>query len=97
TMEKQLDDIRAYVQRLATVLEPEKMLLLDRDQVTLRVADQEVSKDIFIPKRMILAERIRESMFIYLQDLNRRNPKELILPLEIPGEDWEEKLTHCCQ
>ncbi|CAG8779372.1 21836_t:CDS:1, partial [Racocetra persica] len=50
-----------YVQRLAAVLEPEEMLLLDRDQVTLRVADQEVSEDIFIPERMTLDERIRES------------------------------------
>ncbi|CAG8839836.1 15867_t:CDS:1, partial [Racocetra persica] len=61
TMEKRLDDIRAYVQRLAAVLEPEEMLLLDRDQVMLCVADQEVSEDIFIPERMTLAERIRES------------------------------------
>ncbi|RIB02981.1 hypothetical protein C2G38_2049640 [Gigaspora rosea] len=96
-MEKRLDDIRTYVQRLAAVLEPEETLLLDQNQVTLRAADQEVSEDIFIPERKTLAERIRESMFIYLQDLNRGNPKELILPLEIPGEDWKEKLTHYCQ
>ncbi|CAG8833782.1 7304_t:CDS:1, partial [Racocetra persica] len=80
-----------------TVLEPEEILLLDWDQVMLRVADQEVFEDIFIPERITLAERIRESIFIYLQDLNCGNPKELILPLKILGEDWEEKLTHCCQ
>ncbi|CAG8766697.1 9102_t:CDS:1, partial [Racocetra fulgida] len=50
-MENRLNDIRTYVQRLAAVLDPGELILLDCDQVTLQVADQEVSENIVIPER----------------------------------------------
>ncbi|RIB03820.1 hypothetical protein C2G38_2224002 [Gigaspora rosea] len=36
-------------------------------------------------------------MIIYIQDLNRGDPQEPILPFEVPGEDWDKRLAHCCQ
>ncbi|RIB26664.1 hypothetical protein C2G38_2162795 [Gigaspora rosea] len=36
-------------------------------------------------------------MIVYIQDLNRGDPQEPILPFEVPGENWDEKLAYCCQ
>ncbi|CAG8556122.1 37540_t:CDS:2 [Gigaspora margarita] len=57
----------------------------------------EVSEYVIIPEKKTLSRRIRESIFIYLQNLNCGNPKDPFIPFEIPGEDWDKKLDNSCQ
>ncbi|CAG8548259.1 810_t:CDS:1, partial [Gigaspora margarita] len=44
-----------------------------------------------------IAEKIRKNMAIYLQDLDQKEPKDFILPPEIPGGNWNKKLAYLCQ
>ncbi|RIB29714.1 hypothetical protein C2G38_2027510 [Gigaspora rosea] len=59
--------------------------------------NQEVSNHVVIPVRRTLAKRIHKTMIIYIQDLNRGDPQEPILPFKVPGEDWDERLAYCYQ
>ncbi|CAG8445839.1 7863_t:CDS:2 [Scutellospora calospora] len=96
-MEQRLETIRSHVQKLVAVLNSDELVILNRNHVTLQTSDQEVSEYLQIPEKKTAAEKIQESMPIYLHDLNRRNPTSLILPFETPGENWDEKLAYSCQ
>ncbi|RIB06394.1 hypothetical protein C2G38_2217234 [Gigaspora rosea] len=71
-MEQRLIYIRTYVQRLATVLEPDEIVILDQGCVIFRIPEQKA------------LEQIGEL-------------DSLVLPIEGPGEDCDEKLTYACQ
>ncbi|CAG8617514.1 17075_t:CDS:2, partial [Gigaspora margarita] len=45
-MEQRLRDIRTYVQRLATILELDEIVILDQNCVILRTLEQEATKQI---------------------------------------------------
>ncbi|RIB29850.1 hypothetical protein C2G38_2154362 [Gigaspora rosea] len=91
-IERRLENIKILVQKLVATLEPDELVLLDQDRVTLRTNNQEVSDNVVIPKRRTLAERIHKNMSIYMQDLDHGDPQEPILPFEIPAENWDENV-----
>ncbi|RIB05585.1 hypothetical protein C2G38_2219271 [Gigaspora rosea] len=42
------------------------------------------------------AQQIHENMTLYLQDLNQISEIEPIIPIELTGRTWEEKLSNVC-
>ncbi|CAG8677321.1 1056_t:CDS:1, partial [Paraglomus brasilianum] len=58
---------------------------------------QEIAEFITLPERKTMPKKIRENLNIYLQDLDREEPTDFILPPNVPGESWDEKLTYVFQ
>ncbi|RIB15909.1 hypothetical protein C2G38_2318114 [Gigaspora rosea] len=96
-MEQRLEAIRSHVQKLAVILKYGELMILDRDRVTLRTTEEEVSEYVIIPEKRTLSGRIQKNMSIYLQDLNRGDSRDPFMSFEIPGEDWDRKLDHSCR
>lgn len=96
-MERRLESIKAQLQRIATILNEGESVFIERDRVTLQTTTQKITEFISIPARKTMAEKIRENITTYLLDLDREEPRDFVLPPEVPGETWDEKLDRSCR
>ncbi|CAG8838337.1 35730_t:CDS:2, partial [Gigaspora margarita] len=92
-MERQLESIKSQVQRIATTLNEDESVSIERDLVTLQMITQKVTEYISIPARKTMAKKIRENITTYLLDLDCEEPRDFMLPPEVSGETWDEKLA----
>ncbi|CAG8699671.1 3122_t:CDS:2 [Gigaspora margarita] len=87
---------KTYIQKLATILELDEIVILDQSCVILHTLEQEASEQIVLLERRTPAEKIRENLYTYLQDLNQGELDKLVLSTESLREDWDKKLVYTC-
>ncbi|CAG8746742.1 2096_t:CDS:2, partial [Gigaspora margarita] len=92
-IKQRLESIKSQVQRIATTLNEGKSVFIEHDWVTLQTTTQKVTKFILIPERKTMPKKIKENMTTYLLDLDYEEPRDFMLPLEVPGETWNDKLA----
>ncbi|CAG8840791.1 38010_t:CDS:2 [Gigaspora margarita] len=60
-MEQQLRDIQTYIQRLAAILEPDEIVILDQDCIILHTQELEASEQIVPLERRTPAEKFEKT------------------------------------
>ncbi|CAG8672754.1 4842_t:CDS:2, partial [Ambispora leptoticha] len=95
-MEQRLETLRRTIQQLVDRMNPEEELEIKGTRVTLRNQDQEIGETFGRTTKKSKAQQIHDDMHLYLRDLDRPVGFGPVLPVEVAGATWNEKLIQAC-